>query len=68
MYRVYDFDADTARLEPQPGGYVAVSTTLLHGLYVTNPDVAAFLAHVRSTLKPVGRAGDSILIYRLPRE
>ena len=68
VYRVYDFDGDTARVEPQPGGYVAVSTTLLHGLYVTDPDVAAFLARVRSTLRPVGRAGDSILIYRLPRE
>jgi hypothetical protein len=64
---VYDFEGRSARLPaPESGRYIAVSHTLLQGLYVTDPAVAAFLSRVRSTLTPVGRAGDSILIFRMP--
>jgi 4-amino-4-deoxy-L-arabinose transferase-like glycosyltransferase len=51
---------------PGPGEYFAVSVTLLQGLYVTSPDVARWLEHVRNEMTPIARAGDSIFIYQMP--
>jgi hypothetical protein len=50
---------------PRPGQAFAVSLNVLHGLYQDAPAVQDFMATVR-TLTPLARAGDSILIYRMP--
>lgn len=66
FYMVFDFQGRGRGAFPEPGRYLAVSHSLLQGLYVTDPEVRAFFAKVRATMTPVGRAGDSILIFRMP--
>lgn len=51
---------------PGPGSWVAVSVTLLQGLYVFDASSARFLRELLERHAPVARAGDSIFIYRLP--
>jgi hypothetical protein len=66
VYRVEDFEPGIPGERPGPGEYLAASVTLLQGLYVTDASSASWLARVRTELEPLGKAGDSILIYRIP--
>jgi 4-amino-4-deoxy-L-arabinose transferase-like glycosyltransferase len=66
VYQVEDFEPGIPGQRPGPGEYLAASVTLLQGLYVTDASSASWLARVRTELEPVGKAGDSILIYRIP--
>ncbi len=63
---VEDFEPGVRHWRPIAGDYLAASVTLLQGLYVSDPAVAAWLARVREELEPIARAGDSIFIYRIP--
>lgn len=60
-----DLRPEEPPVPPRPGAHLAVSATLLQGVYVP-PALARWLAAVRTELRPVARAGDSIFIYRLP--
>lgn len=66
IVQIVDYEPWRPSAFPGPADYFAVSVTLLQGAYVGNPDVAAWLAHVRNEMTPIARAGDSILIYRMP--
>lgn len=63
---VEDFDPGRRPVFPAPGDYFALSVTLLQGLYVADPAVAQWLERVGREMTPIARAGDSILIYRMP--
>lgn len=63
---VEDFDPDRRPVLPGPSDYFAVSVTLLQTVYAADPDVARWLDRVRREMTPIARAGDSILIYRMP--
>lgn len=65
---VEDFEPDRRPLLPGPSDYFAVSVTLLQGMYVHDPAIAEWLARVKTDMTPIARAGDSILIYRLPNQ
>jgi hypothetical protein len=52
--------------EPGSGEYVAVSVMLLQGVGVQGRELADYLRRIRQDWAPVGRAGDSILVYRVP--
>jgi hypothetical protein len=49
---------------PPKGEVVAVSVTLLQGLWVRQPAVREYLEKLRTRSTPIGKAGDSIFIYR----
>lgn len=61
-----DFEPGRRPVFPASGDYAAVSVSLLQGMYASNPDVTAWLERVRREMTPIARAGDSILIYRMP--
>jgi hypothetical protein len=66
VYLYMDFRQQEPKTLPGVGDVLAASVTLLQGAYVTNPAAGRLLRQVRGALSPIGRAGDSILIYRLP--
>lgn len=66
MQLYLDFRQQEPKSEPGIGEILAASVTLLQGAYITDPAAGRLLQQVRDTLRPIGRAGDSILIYRLP--
>jgi hypothetical protein len=65
VYRFLDYSPAGGPSYPRSGEYLAVSMTLLQGLYTPGP-VRKYLEGVRQSVEPVGRAGDSILIYKIP--
>ncbi len=65
LHRYLDFHPGERSSFPTSGDYVAVSVTLLQGLYSPDP-VRRYLEDIRVRLKPMGRAGNSIFIYRIP--
>jgi hypothetical protein len=65
MYQFLDFRPEEGASFPKPGEYLAVSVTLLQGLYVTEPTTEAVLRKLRESAKPVGTAGPSIFIFRI---
>jgi len=62
----HDYRTSEPASAPGAGDHVAVSVTLLQGLGAPSQEMARFLRRLRDQLTPVGRAGDSILIYQLP--
>jgi 4-amino-4-deoxy-L-arabinose transferase-like glycosyltransferase len=66
MQMYLDFRQQEPKSQPEIGEVLAASVTLLQGAYITNPAARPLLRQVRDTLHPIGRAGDSILIYRMP--
>ncbi len=66
VYRFMDLSSEHPATLPGPGDTLAVSVTLLQGLYCSDPEVRALLDAVRTRLTPIGKAGDSIFIYRIP--
>lgn len=65
VHAFIDYRPREATSYPRSGEYLAASVTLLHGLYAPDP-MRAFLEEVRRRGPPVGRAGDSIYIYKMP--
>lgn len=61
--QVLDWKTPDRFESPKPGDHVAVSVTLLQGLFVRD-DIAGYLRQLR-TLHPVGKAGDSIFVFRV---
>jgi hypothetical protein len=57
---------DESSHDPQSGDTVAVSVTLLQGLHPGSRSEAELYRFLRTRLEPVGRAGASIFIYRIP--
>lgn len=51
---------------PKPGDFVAVSATLMAGLYVPNPNMRDQLLALRDRSSIVGKAGYSMVIFRIP--
>jgi hypothetical protein len=52
---------------PKLPGYVAVSATVLRGVYATTPEQRAFYAPLEQQ-RPVASIGHSILVYRVERQ
>ena len=65
-YRYMDFDPEEVSGYPAPGDYFACSVTLYQNVYVYDEQFKAWLQRLRSQLQPVGQAGDSILIFKIP--
>jgi hypothetical protein len=65
IWRFMDLGERKARELPGPGAWVAASVTLLQGLYVSDPEVRAFLSSLLKERTPAAKAGDSIFIYKL---
>jgi hypothetical protein len=66
VYYSFKSRALSRNWRPPPGSHFAISVTLLQGVYLESAAMRKFVAEVRDTLTPIGRAGDSIYVYRMP--
>jgi len=66
VFLFFDFRTQEPAQLPRPGDYLAVSRTLLQGLYLQERFEGDRPLELVRRLAPFDRAGDSILLYRLP--
>jgi hypothetical protein len=66
VYRSFEGDPLPSGAIPKSGDYFAVSATLRQGMFVDSREMSTFIRDIRARLTPVGRAGASFFIYRMP--